>query len=234
MCNNKSICSPAKAESPRPVSRRKNKPAPEPPGQSHSSSSPSVKTSPHVRTPDKEEKKSISETTGSVLPERFVVSDNKPVLPPTGPDSKRLSTFAHPEKKPTLAPRPSLNPLIERAALSSQSQSSAPAPIGFEAIEGELKRHGSVRQVANAYATPPKSNDEDVIEIRKPSTKRQSTFEGNPTPHPNAVSMFGGFQPPTPVDRTKFDTEKSRPSVPERPAIIKLHGSNSVTNFNPN
>ena len=46
--------------------------------------------------------------------------------------------------------------------------------------------------------------------------------------------MFGGFQPPTPVDRTKFDTEKSRPSVPERPAIIKLHGSNSVTNFNPN
>lgn len=187
-----------------------------------------MKTSPHLRTPEKEDKRIIGENT-PVPAERSAVSDIRPVLPPTGPDTKRLSALPVSEKKPVLAPRPSLNPLIERA-VSSQSQSNNTlAPIGFEAVEIELRRQGSVRQVP--LAGPPRP-DEDTLDSRKPpatAAKRFSTFEGgggggNPTHHPNAVSIFGGIQPPTPMDRTKFDTEKSRPSVPERPSIIKLQG----------
>jgi hypothetical protein len=232
LCNNL-FFSLAKAESPRPISRRKKIPAPEPPNQSNS---PYSKTLPHVKTPEKEEKKNIVEST-PVLPERFVASDKPPVLPPTGPDTKRLSALPTSEKKPILAPRPSLNPLIERSsASSSQSQSHALAPIGFEAIENDLKRQGSVRQIP-PYAGPAKG-DEETIELRKPhaaSHKRISSYENvvsnNPTPHPNAVSMFGGFQPPMPLDRTKFDVEKPRPSVPERPSIIKLQGKTRNRNF---
>lgn len=214
----------AKAESPRPVSRRKKIPAPEPPNQANS---PHAKTLPFVKTPEKEEKKSISDST-PVLPERFVASD-KPMLPPTGPDMKRLTALPISEKKPVLAPRPSLNPLVERATQSSQSQPHVLAPIGFETIENDLKRQGSVRQIP-AYGGPVKC-DEETVELRKPhvaSHRRLSSFDNvisiNPTPHPNAVSMFGGFQPPMPLDRTKFDVEKPRPSIPERPSIIKLQG----------
>jgi hypothetical protein len=127
-----------------------------------------------------------------------------------------------------------LNPLIERSsASSSQSQSHALAPIGFEAIENDLKRQGSVRQIP-PYAGPAKG-DEETIELRKPhavSHKRISSYENvvsnNPTPHPNAVSMFGGFQPPMPLDRTKFDIDKPKPSVPERPSIIKQQGKTKI------
>ncbi|XP_057378728.1 LOW QUALITY PROTEIN: rho GTPase-activating protein 44-like [Daphnia carinata] len=224
----------AKAESPRPISRRKKIPAPEPPNQANS---PHTKTLPHAKTPEKEEKKSICDST-PVLPERSVASD-KPMLPPTGPDTKRLSALPVSEKKPVLAPRPSLNPMVERVSFSSQSQSNVLAPIGFEAIENDLKRQGSVRQIP-AYAGPAKS-DEETVELRKPyvpSHKRISSFDNviniNPTPHPNAVSMFGGFQPPTPLDRTKFDAEKPKPSVPERPSIIKLQGSAGSTSASAN
>lgn len=224
----------SKVESPRPVSRRKNKPAPEPPGQG---SAPPVKSSPHVRTPEKEEKKIISES--NPVPVERTVATERPVLPPTGPDTKRLSALPA-EKKPVLAPRPSLNPLVERSAMSSQSQSNPLAPIGFEAIENDLKRQGSVRQMSTF--TGQKADDE-TVEIRKPHTgthKRFSSFDNvigaNPTPHPNAVSMFGGIPPPMPLDRTKFDAEKPRPSVPERPSIIKLQGMlktfNSVLKYN--
>lgn len=140
---------------------------------------------------------------------------------------KRLSALPS-EKKPTLAPRPSLNPLIERSAMSSQSLSNSAAPIGFEAIESELRRQGSVRQVSNLTGQKP---DDETFELRKQHTsshKRFSSFDNvvgiNPTPHPNAVAMFGGFPPPTPLDRTKFEADKPRPSVPERPSITKLQG----------
>ena len=202
-------------ESPRPVSRRKNKPAPEPPGVSPA---PSVKHSSAVKTPEKEsDKKTVNVESG---PE-------KPVLPPTGPDSKRLSALPTVEKKPVLAPRPSLNPLIERAAtMPSHQPPAAAAPIGFESIENELRRQGSVRQVPPVAG---QKTDEEPVEVRKPSAGTHKRFpsldHANPTPHPNAVSMFGGMPPPpTPLDRTKFDVDKPKPSVPERPSVIKLQG----------
>ena len=138
-----------------------------------------------------------------------------------GPDSKRLSGF---EKRPTLAPRPSLNPYVDR----SSSQVIPSSSIGFESIENELKSHN--------FAKPPHpgsshKSDDEAVELRKPSQagnhKRLSSFENaagaNPTHHPNAVPMFG-FTPPAPLERTKFDNDKPRPSVPERPTVIKLQG----------
>lgn len=161
-------------ESPRQTSRasKKNKPAPIPPGLLAFS----PKNSPSNRTADRTV---AADNIGT--PERFSITGEKPSLPPTGPDSKRLSTL---EKRPTLAPRPSFS-YTERTA----SQSS----------------------------TPNTSKTEDSTQQKK----SENTM--NPTHHPNAVPMFG-FTAPAPLERTKFEGDKQRPNIPERPSVIKLQG----------
>ena len=163
---------------------------------------------------------------------------DKPSLPPTGPDSKRLANLSGDKNKPALAPRPSVNPYTERSAGSSQLQQQTSAPIGFEHIEIDLKRQGSFRQSMPAVVLSGQKSDDESVESKKPphvpTHKRLSSLENvvtvsvNPTPHPNAVSMFGAFTP-TPMDRHKFEGEKSRPSIPERPSVIKIQ-SNKLKN----
>lgn len=196
--------------SPRPIVRKKNKPAPavpEPPV-----TSPLVKAPP-AKTPEKEERK---------LLEGIERPAEKPSLPPTGPDLKRISALPPPADKPKLAPRPSLN-------VTSH------APIGFEAIENELRRHGSVKLNPVKRVPPPnKSDDEAAVELRKPSShKRISSMDNviaNPIPHPNAVNVFGGLPPPISVDRTKLESEKLRPLVPGRPSLSKIQGVQMIEN----
>lgn len=237
-----SLLSTVKVESPRPIGRKKNKPAPVPPGLGVTPT-PALPprgagASPQqVRTPEKEEKKPLS--TGL----EGTPGEYKPSLPPTGPDSKRLSALpadkkpALPiEKKPALAPRPSLNPQLYAASQSYPGQQ--PSGIGFEPIEQELRRQGSLRASAPAGSSH-KSDDEGLEPRKPPSTgthKRLSSYENvltstvtsNPTHHPNAVSILGGFTLPMPQHdrgRDKVDGEKPRPSVPERPAVIKVQGT---------
>ena len=194
-------------------------------------SSPNSKVSPQAKTPDKEERKMML-TSSDERP----ISAEKPSLPPTGPDSKRLANLSG-DKKPVLAPRPTVNPYTDRAAAPSQLplQQQSSVPIGFETIENELKRQGSLRQSLPPYvlAGASQKSDDESVDSRKPpphasTHKRLSSLENvitvNPTPHPNAVSMFGAYTP-TPLDRTKFEGEKSRPSSPERPSVIKLQQS---------
>lgn len=191
--------------SPRPIVRKKNKPAPavpEPPA-----TSPLTKVPP-ARTPEKEERKGAE---GSERP------GDRPSLPPTGPDLKRISALPVAADKPKLAPRPSLNPASH-------------APIGFEAIEHELRRHGSVKVNPVKRLPPLNKSDDEGVEMRKPvpaTHKRISSMDnviGGPVPHPNAVNVFGGLPPPVSVDRAKFDADKPRPAVPGRPSLTKIQG----------
>ena len=192
-----------KVESPRPTSRKKNKPAPVPPGLSalgspKNSVSTSSLTSTSTKTPDREERKNCVAPDNVATLERLSIGDGKPSLPPTGPDSKRLSAL---EKRPALAPRPSLNPYTERTA----SQSTHPSTF---------------------------KTDDETVEVRKSNQtphKRLSSLENatgaiNPTHHPNAVPMFGFASAPAPLERTKFEGDKIKPNIPERPSVIKLQG----------
>lgn len=236
-----------KVESPRPTGRKKNKPAPVPPGmitpqapslQLPKGSSPTALPLQQMKTPEKEERRPPV----GIAEERQSHVDSKPSLPPSGPDSKRLSTLPS-DKKPALAPRPSVN--VHPATSQSHTIAFPNPGIGFEPIEQELRRQGSVRTSASAAAvtTLPHTtkSDDDGVDLRKPSSsashKRISSFDNllastsstNPTHHPNAVSIFGGFTPPTPQDRSsRFDGEKAKPSVPERPAVIKLQGIEKI------
>lgn len=67
-----------KVESPRPTSRKKNKPAPIPPGLSATGG---PKTSPQTKTPEKEERKVQSSGAGEIF---ATLERDKPSLPPTG------------------------------------------------------------------------------------------------------------------------------------------------------
>ena len=171
-----------------------------------------------IKTPEKEERKSVP------VEER---QENRPSLPPTGPDSKRLSGLQI-ERKPVLAPRPTASPLV-----ASQTHVST-TMIGNEPVETDLRRQGSLR-AAN-------KSDDDSVETRKPpptaTHKRLSSYENvlasttNPTHHPNAVSIFGPFTPPASQDRaSKVEGERQRPYVPERPAVIKLQGINNKIKY---
>ena len=265
-----------KAESPRPIGRKKNKPAPVPPGMVGGWAQPklpSASPSPLLaRTPENEERKQMPvegwgqhKVVGSSpllikTPEKDdkklpliegTPSDVKPSLPPTGPDSKRLSALpgekkpplitdkkpALPtERKPTLAPRPSSTAPHYAA---SQSVVGLPAPgIGFEPIEQELRRQGSLR--VSAPAGSAHKSDDEGLETRKPppaaTHKRLSSYENiltnaasaNPTHHPNAVSIFGAYNPAAQQQdrgKDKVDGEKPKPNVPERPTVIKVQGN---------
>ena len=174
--------------SPRPIVRKKNKPAPavpEPPNL--------LKTAGQ-----------IPATSPAKTPER----EDRPSLPPTGPDMKRITSL--PVDKPKLAPRPSLN-------------TSHVPHIGFEGIEHELRRVGSVKQPVRK-APPPVVNksDDEGVELRRSVVKRATlTDHGATVPHPNAVNVFGGLPPPA---ERKSDIEKARPQVPERPSLSKVQG----------
>jgi len=240
----------SKAESPRPTSRKKNKPAPVPPGLGTPQP---VRPGavPSIRTPDKERPAFHSNDGAAGVPppplDGRLAPGEKPSLPPTGPDSRRLTTL---EKRPVLAPRPSLNNATHTAERSASQPAAPPqpppqppqppqpsqqpqpqAPIGFELIENELRsRLGSF-----------KSADDDAVEAKRPSvqslSKRLSSGVENaqqanhvsakPTQHPNAVPVFGGFMVPVPAERSKFDLAdgKPKPSVPERPTTIRIQGT---------
>lgn len=181
--------SPFKVESPRQASRasKKNKPAPIPPGLVTFS----PKNSPSNRPADKTNV--TAECTAAATLERVSLAAEKPSLPPTGPDSKRLSAF---EKRPTLAPRPSFS-FVERTA-------------------------------SQVSATPTNtSKTEDSTQTQKRVSSSENTV--NPTHHPNAVPMFG-FTPPSPLERTKFEGDKQKPNIPERPSVMKLHASAPSSN----
>lgn len=227
-----------KAESPRPTTRKKNKPAPVPPSLSGStvsltsapvvpgaagvapsaaptlapSAAPTLappaasvgqKSPMMAKTPDKEE-----HAVGVV--ERANGTD-KPTLPPTGPDSKR---FGHLEKKPALAPRPSVNMHAERP--SSVQMMNA---IGFEALEMEWKNKASkLSSACNSRM------DEDIVDAKSQAAQKRSSAQENPTPHPNAIAVLS-MNPPAPLERTKFDFDKPKPNIPERPpSFTKLQG----------
>lgn len=171
-----------KVESPRQTSRasKKNKPAPIPPGLLAFS----PKNSPSNRT---------SATDNTATAERSSIVGDKPSLPPTGPDSKRLSGF---EKRPSLAPRPSFS-FAERTA----SQPS----------------------------TPITSKTEDSTQAKKvPSSENVI----NPTHRPNPIPTFG-FSAPSPMERTKFEGDKQKPSIPERPSAMKLLAPSSNQDLSP-
>lgn len=166
--------------SPRPIVRKKNKPAPAVPEPPNPAKGPA--TSP-AKTPDKEE---------------------RPSLPPTGPDVKRISAL--PPDKPKLAPRPSL------------SNTSHYPHIGFEGIEHELRRVGSVKQPVRKAPPVVNKSDDEGVEMRRSVVKRATLVDGaTMVPHPNAVSVFGGLPPP----ERKSDVEKPKPQVPERPSLSK-------------
>ena len=186
-----------------------------------------------VRTPDKEEKKIVTgDGASGTAPEYRPHGVEKPSLPPTGPDTRRLSTL---EKRPVVAPRPSLNPNIERTTSHPQP------PIGFETIESELKsrvaKQGKAEhatQTAQSVSAQ-KSDDEACGEstkrVSQSLNKKLSSGESaqpspNPTHHPNAVPLFG-FHVPVPTERTKLDTTdgKAKPSVPDRPSNVRIQGA---------